>query len=37
MAKTEQVLEVYYSLPDYARRSAEGIDAAIEQERHAWD
>ena len=26
-----------HSLPDYARRSAEEIDAAIEQERHAWD
>jgi prevent-host-death family protein len=26
-----------HSLPDYARRSPEGIDAAIEQERHAWD
>jgi prevent-host-death family protein len=25
------------SLPDYARRSAEEIDAAIEAERHSWD
>ena len=24
-------------LPDYARRSAEEIDAAIEEERHSWD
>ena len=26
-----------YPLPDYARRSAEEIDAAIEQERRSWD
>jgi prevent-host-death family protein len=26
-----------HSLPDYARRSAEEIDAAIEQERRSWD
>lgn len=25
------------SLPDYARRSSEEIDAAIEEERHSWD
>ena len=26
-----------HSLPDYARRSTEEIDAAIEEERHSWD
>lgn len=26
-----------HPLPDYARRSAEEIDAAIEQERRSWD
>jgi prevent-host-death family protein len=26
-----------HSLPDYARRSSEEIDAAIEEERHSWD
>ena len=26
-----------HPLPDYARRSAEEIDAAIEQERQSWD
>jgi prevent-host-death family protein len=26
-----------HSLPDYARRSAEEIDAAIEEERRSWD
>jgi prevent-host-death family protein len=26
-----------YPLPDYARRSSEEIDAAIEQERQSWD
>jgi len=26
-----------HALPDYARRSAEEIDAAIEQERRSWD
>jgi prevent-host-death family protein len=26
-----------HSLPDYARRSAQEIDAAIEAERHSWD
>jgi prevent-host-death family protein len=26
-----------HSLPDYARRSAEEIDTAIEAERHSWD
>lgn len=26
-----------HSLPDYARRSTEEIDAAIEVERHSWD
>jgi hypothetical protein len=26
-----------HSLPDYARRSTEEIDATIEQERDAWD
>ena len=26
-----------HSLPDYARRCAEEIDAAIEQERRSWD
>jgi len=26
-----------HPLPDYARRSTEEIDAAIEQERHSWD
>jgi prevent-host-death family protein len=26
-----------HTLPDYARRSAEEIDAAIEQERRSWD
>jgi len=25
------------SLPDYARRSAEEIDAGIDEERHSWD
>ena len=27
----------HHPLPDYARRSAEEIDAAIEQERQSWD
>jgi prevent-host-death family protein len=27
----------HYPLPDYARRSTEEIDAAIEQERQSWD
>jgi prevent-host-death family protein len=26
-----------HALPDYARRSSEEIDAAIEQERRSWD
>ena len=26
-----------HSLPDYARRSAEEIDAAIDEERHSWE
>ena len=26
-----------YPLPDYARRSAEEIDATIEEERRSWD
>ena len=26
-----------HSLPDYARRSTEEIDAAIEEKRHSWD
>jgi len=26
-----------YSLPDYARRSSQEIDAAIEEERRSWD
>ena len=26
-----------HALPDYAQRSAEEIDAAIEQERRSWD
>jgi prevent-host-death family protein len=26
-----------HSLPDYARRSAEEIDAAIAEERHSWE
>jgi prevent-host-death family protein len=26
-----------HPLPDYARRSAEEIDAAIAEERHSWD
>ena len=26
-----------HSLPDYARRSAEDIDAAIDEERHSWE
>jgi prevent-host-death family protein len=26
-----------HSLPNYARRSTEEIDAAIEEERHSWD
>ena len=26
-----------HSLPDYARRSPEEIDAAVEEERHSWD
>jgi prevent-host-death family protein len=26
-----------HALPDYARRSTEEIDAAIEQERRSWD
>jgi prevent-host-death family protein len=27
----------HHSLPDYARRSTEEIDAAIEEKRHSWD
>ena len=27
----------HHSLPDYARRSAEEIDAGIDEERHSWD
>jgi prevent-host-death family protein len=27
----------HHSLPDYARRSAEEIDAAIDEERHSWE
>jgi antitoxin (DNA-binding transcriptional repressor) of toxin-antitoxin stability system len=26
-----------HSLPDYARRSAEEIEAAIAEERHSWE
>ena len=26
-----------HSLPDYARRSAEEIDAAIAEEKHSWE